>query len=42
MTFRKKITVVLKEAWHTNNLIALQVENAVMFLFLWEKFILIF
>lgn len=43
MTFRKKkITVVLKEAWHTNNFIALQVENTVIFLFLSEKFIFIF
>lgn len=38
----KKITAVLKEAWHTNNFIALQVENAVISLFLPEKLILIF
>lgn len=34
--------VVLKEAWHTNNFIALQVENAAVFLYLWENFIFIF
>lgn len=39
---RKKNAVVLKEAWHTNNFIALQVENAVIFLFLWEQCIFIF
>lgn len=30
---KKKITVVLKEAWHTNDFIASQVENAVIFYF---------
>lgn len=32
MTFREKnITVVLKDAWHTNRYIASQVENTVVF-----------
>lgn len=38
---KKKTIVILKEAWHTNNFIASQVKNAVIFLFLREKCILI-
>lgn len=35
MTFREKIiTVVLKDAWHTNKCIASQVENTAVSLFL--------